>query len=405
MDVAQMALMVLFGGCPPVRSVRMQKCISRQAVAIKRGAVALVLAVTPIWATTAFGEGLPKLEWELSNGGKVKIYGQIYAGVLVYDDGFQTEAYAPVDNDNSSSRIGVTYGQDFGDWNFGAALEVEYPVYSTNNLSVLNDEPDWTWNDTYFRKIEAYFGSDSFGKISLGQGNMASDNSAEVDLSGTSVIAYSKVQGSAGGQLFRNSATGAFGPAVKSAFNNYDGLSRKVRIRYDMPKMAGFVVSTSYGEDALADNDTTLADIALTYENAFEGFKVKGAIAYSWQQNDVEIIDGSASVLHENSGINFTVAAGSQDNGTKVGTYVYGKLGLLRDFVDFGATAFALDYYYGEDIASLDSTSQSIGVAVVQNIKEYNTELYLTYRLYEYDTTTADFEDGNAVLGGARIKF
>ena len=373
----------------------------------KRRLILLPAALIMVTAASAgaLAEGLPKLEWELSNGAKFKIYGQIDTGVLVYEDGFQTEAYAPVDNDNSSSRIGATYDQDFGDWNFGGALEVEYPVYSTINLSVLNDEPDWDWENRYFRKIEAFVESGTYGKLSVGQGYMASDYSAEVDLSGTAMISYSKVQGTAGGQLFRNSATGAFGPAVRSAFNNYDGLGRKVRVRYDTPKLAGFTLSASYGEDLLADAHVPLADVALRYANGFDDFKVEGAIAYGWQDNDVQLFVGSASILHVPSGLNFTVAAGSQDNGSRTGTYVYGKAGLLRDIVEWGATAFAVDYYYGDDIATRGSTSRSIGVAVVQNIKDYKTELYLGYRRYQYDTETADFEDGDAFLGGVRLKF
>lgn len=366
---------------------------------------AIALAPAPVWTTSARAEGIPKLEWELANGGKLRIYGQINTGVLVYDDGFQTEAYGPVDNDNSSSRIGATYDQKFSNWNFQAALEVEYPAYSTNNLSVETNSPDWTWEDTYFRKIEISFENETYGKLSLGQGYMASDYTAEVDLSGMTVIAYSKIQATAGGQLFRNALTGAFGPAVNQAFNNYDGLSRRVRIRYDTPRLAGFGASVSYGANLLDDNDTPLADVALTYENEFDDFQVEGAVAYAWQENDVEIVDGSASILHEPSGLNFTVAAGSQDNGTKVGSYIYGKVGLLREYFDVGPTAFGVDYYYGEDIAAVDSTSRSMSVAVVQTVKDYNTEFYLTYRRYEYDTTTEDFEDGDAILGGARIKF
>lgn len=383
----------------------MRTSIPVAGFAIVRLAVPLTLAVAPFSTTVALGEGIPKLEWEFSDGGKLKVYGQIDTGVLVYDDGFQTEAYAPVDNDNSSSRTGATYDQEFADWTFQAALEIEYPAYSTNNLNVEADSPDWEWQNTYFRKIEISFENESHGKLSIGQGYMASDYSAEVDLSGMTVIAYSKVQATAGGQLFRNASTGAFGPAVNAAFNNYDGLGRKVRIRYDTPELAGFVASVSYGANLLDDNDTPLADVALTYQNKFDDFKVQGAIAYAWQENDVEIFDGSASILHEPSGINFTVAAGSQDNGTKVGSYAYGKIGFLRDFVGIGKTAFGVDFYYGEDIAAADTTSRSIGLAVVQNIKKYNTELYLGYRRYQYDTSAADFEEGDAVLSGARVKF
>ncbi len=365
--------------------------------------LAWIAALAP--ATLAHAEGLPKLEWQLSNGAKFRIYGQIDTGVLVYDDGFDTDAYAPVDNENSSTRFGATYDQDFGAWAFGAALEAEYPVYSTNSLNVLDDQPNWTWQNKYFRKIEVFVDSEDYGKLSVGQGYMASDYSAEVDLSGTTVIAYSKIQATAGGQLFRNDGTGAFGPSVKSAFNNYDGLGRKVRIRYDTPKLAGFTLSASYGEDLLANVHVPVSDVALRYANSFDAFKVEGAIAYAWQDNDVELFDGSASILHVPSGLNFTVAAGSQDNGSRTGRYVYGKAGLIRDLVDWGPTAFAVDYYHGEDIAAASSTSRSFGVAVVQNIKDYKTELYATYRRYQYDTETADFRDGDAFLGGVRLKF
>ena len=67
--------------------------------------LAWVVALAP--ATLAHAEGLPKLEWQLPNGAKFRIYGQIDTGVLVYDDGFDTDAYAPVDNENSSSRLGA----------------------------------------------------------------------------------------------------------------------------------------------------------------------------------------------------------------------------------------------------------------------------------------------------------
>ena len=270
---------------------------------------------------------------------------------------------------------------------------------------MLDDQPNWTWQNKYFRKIEVFVGSEDYGKLSVGQGNMASDNSAEVDLSGTTVIAYSKVHGTAGGQLFRDNSTGAFGPPVRSAFNNYDGLGRKVRIRYDTPKLAGFTLSASYGEDLLANVHVPVSDVALRYANTFDAFKVEGAIAYAWQDNDVELFDGSASILHVPSGLNFTLAAGSQDNGSRTGRYVYGKAGLIRDLVAWGPTAFAVDYYHGEDIAAASSTSRSYGIAVVQNIKDYNTELYGTYRRHQYDTETADFRDGNAFLGGVRLKF
>ena len=140
---------------------------------------------------------------------------------------------------------------------------------------------------------------------------------------------------------------------------------------------------------------------------------------------------GSVSAIHTPTGINGTFAAGTQDEGDNTGSYWYGKLGLLRDFVSWGATAAAVDYYSGDDvyvtgdvplftpggepivdengdpisgdITSSDSTSW--GLSFVQNIDAWNTELWLTYRNYEYTDNFANYEDGRAIFGGARFRF
>jgi hypothetical protein len=52
-----------------------------------------------------------------------------------------------------------------------------------------------------------------------------------------------------------------------------------------------------------------------------------------------------------------------------------------------------------------DDTASSFGLAYVQNIKEWGTELYLAYRWYELDREDEEYEDINAVMSGARIKF
>ncbi len=353
----------------------------------------------------ASAEGLPKIEWEMPGGAKLRIYGQINQGILVYDDGFGSEAYGPVDNNNSSSRIGVTYTTKVLSWDVEGRIEAEYKPYSSNAISRRNDEPDWEFYKTNMRKFEVSMKNEGFGTLWLGQGSMASDGTAEVDLSGTSVAAYSQVSDSAGGQLMRNDANGAYGPAVRSIFNNYDGLSRKFRVRYDTPKLSGFGVQTSYGRDVLAEDETDYYDVALTYGNKFEDLQVQGAVAYGWQSNDVQTFDGSGSILHVPTGLNFTVAAGSRDIGTRIGSYVYVKGGVVRDLVDWGATAMSVDYYAGQDIASLGRDSHSVGVALVQNIKAYNMELWATYREYRYDDPVVDFANSRAFFAGTRVKF
>lgn len=49
------------------------------------------------------------------------------------------------------------------------------------------------------RRLEVFVNSDTYGRLLLGQGDTSSNNSSEVDLSGTVVVAYSNVADFAGG--------------------------------------------------------------------------------------------------------------------------------------------------------------------------------------------------------------
>jgi hypothetical protein len=44
-------------------------------------------------------------------------------------------------------------------------------------------------------------------------------------------------------------------------------------------------------------------------------------------------------------------------------------------------------------------------VALVQNIDRANTQLWVTWRTYEYDDNVAAYEDSTAIFGGARFRF
>ena len=55
------------------------------------------------------------------------------------------------------------------------------------------------------------------------------------------------------------------------------------------------------------------------------------------------------------------------------------------------------------DITSSESTSW--GLSFVQNVDAWNTELWLTYRSYDYADDFASYDDGQAIFGGARFRF
>ncbi len=391
-------------------------------------------------ATAAAPQGIPPLQTEFANGATLRFYGQINKGILNYDDGIDNETYYVIDNDNSSTRFGFEYDQSFGEWTFENVNEFTWAPYSTGNINIINDSPsseDYEWGNDNIRKIDFTLEHDRYGKFWVGQGSMATDGIAEIDLSGTDVIGYSGVGDSASAQIIRYSDPTLFfadNPQIGQAFQNYDG-GRLTRLRYDTPSFSGFSVAFAFGQDLLSgdedDRDINQYDVALIYERAYDSFEVGAGIGYYANDDDAEVWAGSVSALHTPTGVNGTFAAGTQDFESDSSTYWYGKLGLLREFVAWGDSAAAIDYYSGDDIfltgdvqlftsggePVLDedgnpvigditsSESTSWGLSFVQNVDAWNTELWLTYRSYDYADDFASYDDGQAIFGGARFRF
>jgi hypothetical protein len=402
----------------------------------------LVLASLAIGtaAAPAGGQGLPPLERAFASGATVRVYGQINQGILAYDDGNATDTYGLIDNANSGTRFGALYARPFGPaWEFGTRLEFGYTPYSTSNVNQENpSDGDWGFDNDNIRWIDFSFANERAGTVFLGQGAMATDGIAELDLSGTGVIGYSSVADSAAAQLLRYTDPdfddGQFGPEIGEVFANYDG-GRLTRIRYDTPDHAGFSAAFAFGRDLLdGDGDTrelNQYDAALLYATEVDAFAFEAGVGYYGNDDDVSVWAGSASGLHTPTGLNLTFAAGTEESGGASGSYWYGKLGILRDVVAWGPSAAALDYYSGDDIYTEDgvelfdaegnpvlddfgnevagditsSSSESWGLMLVQGIDAWNTELWLTFRSYEYSDNFASYEDGQAVFGGARFRF
>jgi hypothetical protein len=222
------------------------------------------------------------------------------------------------------------------------------------------------------------------------------------------------VADSAGTQLLRQSNGTLSSVQIRNAFNDYNGLGRKVRVRYDSPAFNGFVFRTSYGQDQLSTNpaiqDNPLYDIALAYTGEAGDFKYGAQASYSWNDNKstdltTTILNGSASVLHSPTGLNLTLASANQDTQVRESSYWYVKGGWLGELVSWGKTAVSLDYYSGSDIQSAGSESESTGLALVQNVTDWNTEFWVTYRTYDFNTTTVAYDSSSALFFGARFRF
>jgi hypothetical protein len=309
------------------------------------------------------------------------------------------------------------------DINFGANIELEIQSNPSNVINQFDTKSSSPSVDE--RKLEAWVESKTFGKIWVGQGDTASNNSAEQDLSGTAVATgYSDIETTAGGFRFANKglANGTFpystnntlSPTIASVFNNLDGLSRQDRVRYDTPQFFGFSAATSIGS-TIGGGSGAGKDVALYYSGKLGPVQIAAATAAAFTRptdstnsnNGMNIYDGSISVLHE-WGPNLTFATGSTANngtGREPRQYYYIKAGYLADLFDIGKTGFAIDWTEQVDQRQNGDYAKSIGGYIVQNFSRQGTEAYLAVRSHSLDADTGDYDSILAVLTGLRVRF
>lgn len=355
---------------------------------------------------SASAQGLPEVTQSFPDGTEARFYGQINKGFLVYDDGIESETFSLIDNSNTGTRVGLSYTRPFAQgWIFDSRVEVQYAPFNTGAANILDDNTNNDFDiDNNLRKAEIGFVNERYGALTLGQGSMASDGSTEVDFSETWVIAYSGVGDTAGGQILRLDDGEFSDLIIYDGFDNFDGLSRKMRVRYDSPSFNGFELAMSYGQDVLSDLSEDLYDIKGSYDAEFDAFLFAAAVAYSWSGDETTLLSGSGSVLHAPTGLNFTLAGAQQDNDDASSpSYGYAKLGWITDFLDIGSSAFSVDWYSGQDFVSDGSDSESWGIAFVQDFERANTEFWAVYRDYDFSEDVAEYETGNAIFAGLRF--
>jgi hypothetical protein len=338
-----------------------------------------------------------------NTGIRLTFSGQVNRGVLFADDGVSNETFF-VDNDNSSTRFRFTGEGDFADgWTAGVNIEIQAESNSTASVNQITQNTGGGSSFLSERKLELFFENDKYGRLTVGQGDTASNSTSEVDLSGTSIVAYSGIADFAGGILFRDGAGALTTVNIGSVVTNLDGLSRQDRVRYDAPSFGGVTLSGSVGSDGIYD-------VAARYNSTLGAFKVGAALAYSVNTSDDETINGSVSLLHQDTGLSLTLAGGSTDRDLATDlrdtTFGYVKVGYqTKSITNLGTTAFSIDYSVSDDVAAAGDEATSYGIAAVQHIDAIGTDLYLGVRNYELDRPGSQFQDVTAVLAGARLKF
>ena len=332
---------------------------------------------------------------------KVTLSGQVDRALNIVNDGGSTKLYH-VDNNASNSRLRIIGTAGINeDLSLGTRIEFAVAPDVSSQVSQTNQTPG-TWFDQ--RWTELSLTSRTFGKLSLGKGDTASNTTAEMDLSRTDVVQYATIYDIAGGMLFRESAGDRALTTLKvsDVFQSRDGLSRQSRLRYDTPALYGFSLAGS-----LVTNQRY--DMALFWNGEGYGFRAVGAFAVSNPRLGESGLqyDGSVSVLHNATGLNLTLSGGLLERDTgKDATNLYGKLGWITNLTEMGHTAFGIDYTRSANLPASNDRGYSVGAAVVQAFSRYATDLYLQYRLYSLDRRSGPSVRAVTVgTFGVRVKF
>lgn len=387
------------------------------------------------------------------------IAGQVHQAVLYWDDGTETTAYV-VGNKNDQSNFSFAGDAKISP-GVSAGYEIVIRLRDTLSDAVGQDLDD---GDNGFDIWQAHWWieSETYGKISLGQASRVTDTAPETDFSEAGVAGYAGMQDIGGAFFLRRADGGLAAVAWGDVIGHFNGDTANL-IRYDTPELGGFVFSVSYGED-------DIWDVGVRYATEANGIKFEAVVAYTevTDENGLngegpgpgtevseDTLVGSASVLHEATGLNFTVAAGLRefnvaatdqdgvDRTAEDAKFVYLKAGWLAKLNGLGPTAFYGEYGWfgdyltaGADAGTVDTLSlggvsscaavgvacrvtgsevEVYGIGVVQHIEAAEMQIYAGYRYHaaEFDLVdqngsavpAADIDAFHTLVMGSKIAF
>ena len=334
---------------------------------------------------------------------ELKISGQVNQMIMAADNGFDDEIFI-ADNDNSSTRIRAIGEEEISWVTAGFKIEFEAQRNASNTLDIGNNsDGTFEWND---RWLEAYFKT-KYGKLSIGKGSGAADTTSEVDLSGTTVINYSGVNDTAGGFTWRQKDGTPIraGLTVGQTRNNFDGLGRNDRLRYDSPEFFGVTLAGSFTNGGAYE-------IGGFYAIDFEKFgKLAAGLGYVDAKNresggtrlDFKQWGGSVSWLHP-IGANVTLALGQRDQRAA------GQVKADNGYLKFGwrflkIHAASIEYGRTKDLNQNGDESNNWGLGYVITPWQ-GVEFYGSLRSYDFSQSGGpNPENLSQAMVGTRIKF
>jgi hypothetical protein len=343
--------------------------------------------------------------WKDRSGRSLTLSGQINPAFNVVDDGISTDVFI-VDNDTSGTRFRLDVDAPLGETLIGATLEIGASPNNSYDVSQLASQTDADFN---VRRAEVTFRDDRYGRLQLGKGSSAADDTAEYDLSMVAgPIMYAGVADIAGGIFFTDGVDYS-GVTVGGAFFDFDG-DRLARLRYDTPMFGPLQGSVSYGQD---DQWAAAVSLGGDYGDwsgwTLGNFTVLAAASvYNPADDNVDYAyAASGSVLHDPTGLSFTLSTGGQrlDEGDDPSN-LYAKIGWDTELWSLGPTGFGIDYTRGENVSGDGAEGTSWGIAAVQRIAPYDIDLYAQLRRYSLDgATDPDLRDITVGTFGTKFAF
>lgn len=387
---------------------QMRKAYFNNSMIKKRMMTKSVQTITVLAAALLLGATAASALEIKSGSDKVQLQlsGDVNRAVMYADDGLEDKVFH-VDNSHSETKIGLSGEVSATDClTAGSNLEFKWQDNPSRGVSMAEESITGKFESEL---VELYLAHSTAGKLSLGKGSAASDESSEIDLSGTDIIGNAGVADLGGGLAFYNAAAGAYSDftadAVFHGGISTEGLGKINRALYETPEFGGFTFGASAGE-------SEMVDFSLSYSGEFGGNQLEAKAAWSNPGEGWTQINGAASLLL-NSGLNFTVAASVKDvedmpaNGDDP-TMLYGKIGYQCGKSSLGTAAISVDYGIFNNAAALDigQEATAMGVQFVQELAGYSTDLFAGYRVFSLeDNTGADYEDISVIMAGAKFSF
>jgi hypothetical protein len=319
------------------------------------------------------------------------ISGQVNRLIMAVDNGV-ADGIVHADNSVSGTRWRIKGHGDIGnDMTAGLYFENQLQSNPSDHVSVDRLDSDGGIDEgnlgggNYFSVRQAnVWLKGNFGKATIGQGSGAADGSAEVDLSGTTVVQYA----GSSNDLLGSMEYGSSGITVREARTHFDGLGRSDNLRYDGASgPVAFAASVGNGSkyELSAGYKVSSLQIMAGYWDTGDSI---GITSFTGQAISASWLGGS--------GFNVTGSYGTDDSTTSNPSNIYVKVGYKK-----GNSAYGLDYSVTSDESVADASA--ISVAWVNNIMK-GIEVYASYRVESLDNV-AGADDISALIGGGRVKF